>query len=154
LLTILLLLTDFQREFLASLTVLQTNNSSSNLSKSNQIKLGEYLSKSNQIAKPGFIWISAAVLAWSNHFPQSAQSSQPAGVAYGVKRTMVTAIECISANGRSLLPIIIWPATTHQSNWTTFPTPGWHYACSESGYTDSKISLEWLKRVFDRQTKG
>jgi hypothetical protein len=67
----------------------------------------------------------------------------------GVKRTMVTAIECISANGRSLLPMIIWPATTHRSNWTMFPTPGWHYACSESGYTDSKISLEWLKRVFD-----
>jgi hypothetical protein len=60
----------------------------------------------------------------------------------GVKRTMVTTIECISANGRSLLPMIIWPATTHRSNWTTFPTPGWHYACSESGYTDSKISLE------------
>jgi hypothetical protein len=39
----------------------------------------------------------------------------------GVKRTMVTAIECISANGRSLLPMIIWPATTHRSNWTTFP---------------------------------
>ena len=72
----------------------------------------------------------------------------------GVKRTMVTAIECVSANGRSLLPMIIWPATTHRSNWTTFPTPGWHYACPESGYTDSKISLEWLKRVFDPQTKG
>jgi hypothetical protein len=72
----------------------------------------------------------------------------------GVKRTIVTAIECISANGRSLLPMIIWPATTHRSNWTTFPTPGWHYACSESGYTDSKITLEWLKRVFDPQTKG
>jgi hypothetical protein len=71
----------------------------------------------------------------------------------GVKRTMVTAIECISANGRSSLPMIIWPATTHRSNWTTFPTPGWHYACSESGYTDSKISLEWLKRVFDPQTR-
>jgi hypothetical protein len=71
----------------------------------------------------------------------------------GVKRTMVTAIECISANGRPLLPMIIWPATTHRSNWTTFPTPGWHYACSESGYTDSKISLEWLKRVFDPQTR-
>ena len=28
----------------------------------------------------------------------------------GVKRTMVTAIECISADGRSLLPMIIWPA--------------------------------------------
>ncbi|RYP66649.1 hypothetical protein DL770_008758 [Monosporascus sp. CRB-9-2] len=66
---------------------------------------------------------------------------------------MVTAIECISADGRSLLPMIIWPATTHRSNWTTFYTPGWHYACSESGYTHSKISLEWLKRVFDPQTK-
>jgi hypothetical protein len=30
-----------------------------------------------------------------------------------VKRTMVTAIEYICANGRSLLPIIIWPATTY-----------------------------------------
>ena len=72
----------------------------------------------------------------------------------GVKRTMVTAIECISADGRSLLPLIIWPASTHRSNWTTYPTPGWHYACSESGYTDSKISLEWLKRVFDPKTKA
>jgi hypothetical protein len=45
----------------------------------------------------------------------------------GVKRTMVTAIECISADGRLLLPLIIWPASTHRSNWTTHPTPGWHY---------------------------
>lgn len=70
-----------------------------------------------------------------------------------VKREMVTAIECISADGRYLTPMIIWPSSTHRSNWTTFPTPGWQYACSESGYTDSKISLEWLKRVFYPQTK-
>jgi hypothetical protein len=70
----------------------------------------------------------------------------------GVKRTMVTAIECINASGISLLPMIIWPAITHRSNWTTYPTPGWHYACSKSGYNDSKISLEWLKHVFDPQT--
>ncbi|OCK89103.1 DDE-domain-containing protein [Cenococcum geophilum 1.58] len=66
-----------------------------------------------------------------------------------VKRTVVTAIECVSANGRYLDPMIIWPASTHRANWTTYPTPGWHYAYSKSGYTDSKISLEWLKRVFD-----
>lgn len=71
----------------------------------------------------------------------------------GVKRTMVTAIECISADGRALLPLIIWPAATHRSNWTTHPTPGWHYALSENGYNDSKISLEWLIRVFDPQTR-
>jgi hypothetical protein len=71
----------------------------------------------------------------------------------GVKRTMVTAVECISADGRALLPLIIWPASTHRSNWTTYKTPGWHYAHSENGYNDSKISLEWLKRVFEPQTR-
>jgi hypothetical protein len=70
-----------------------------------------------------------------------------------VKRTVVTAIECMSADGRSLNPMITWPASTHRANWTTYPTPGWHYAYFESGYTDSKISLEWLKSVFDPQTK-
>jgi DDE superfamily endonuclease len=72
----------------------------------------------------------------------------------GVKRTMVTAIECVSADGRSLQPLVIWPASTHRSNWTTYPTPGWHYGFSENGYNDSKISLEWLTRVFNPQTKG
>ena len=66
-----------------------------------------------------------------------------------VKRTIVTAIEYISANGKSLLPMIIWPASTYRSNWTTFPTPGWHYAISDTRYADFKISLEWLKRVFE-----
>lgn len=70
-----------------------------------------------------------------------------------IKRTTVTAIECISADGRYLKPMIIWPATTHRSNWTIFPTPGWQYACSESGYTDSKISLEWPTQIFDPQTR-
>jgi hypothetical protein len=72
----------------------------------------------------------------------------------GVKREMVTAIECISADGRSLHPLlIVWPSATQRNTWTTYPTPGWHFAYSESGYTDSKISLDWVKLVFDPQTK-
>jgi len=70
-----------------------------------------------------------------------------------VKRTSVTAIECISGDGRYLKPMIIWLANTYRSNWTTFYTPGWQYACSDSGYTDSIISFEWLKRIFDPETK-
>ena len=31
----------------------------------------------------------------------------------GVKRTIVTAIECVSANSRPLLPLVIWPALTY-----------------------------------------
>ena len=72
----------------------------------------------------------------------------------GVKRTLVTAIECISADGRCLTPLIIWPAATHRSTWTTYPTPGWHFACSKTGYTDTEISLYWIKYVFDPQTKA
>jgi hypothetical protein len=70
-----------------------------------------------------------------------------------VKREVVTAVECVSADGRYLSPMVIWPAATHRSNWTTFPTPGWQYALSESGYTDSYLSLQWLKRIFDPETK-
>jgi hypothetical protein len=40
-----------------------------------------------------------------------------------VKCTMVTAIECISSDGRYLNPMIIWLAMTYRSNWTTFPNP-------------------------------
>ena len=69
-----------------------------------------------------------------------------------VKRISVTAIECINSNSKYLNPMIIWPASTHRSNWTTFPTPGWQFAFSDSGYTDSTISLEWLKRIFDPET--
>ena len=58
-----------------------------------------------------------------------------------VQRTLITAIECISADGRSLPPLVIWPAAAHRSNWTTRPTPTWHFACSETGYTDSLVSL-------------
>ena len=71
----------------------------------------------------------------------------------GVKRTLVTAIECISADGRCLDPLIVWPAVTHRSTWTTHPTPGWHFACSKTGYTDTHISLSWMQNVFDPQTR-
>lgn len=68
------------------------------------------------------------------------------------ERETVTVVECISADGRSLKPLVIWPARTHRANCTTFPTPGWHYAFSDTGYTNAEISLEWLTNVFDPQT--
>lgn len=71
----------------------------------------------------------------------------------GVKRTLITAIECVSADGRYLNPLIVWPAATHRSTWTTHPTPRWHYGHSDSGYTDTAISLHWIRHVFDPQTK-
>ena len=71
-----------------------------------------------------------------------------------VKRTTVTAIEYVSAICRYLNPMIIWPASTHRANWVTEPTPGWHYAYSDSGYTDSYISLQGRKLVFEPKPKN
>jgi DDE superfamily endonuclease len=61
--------------------------------------------------------------------------------------------ECISADGTYLNPLIVWPASTHRSTWTIHPTPGWHFACSKTGYTDTEISLSWIQHVFDPLTR-
>ena len=57
-----------------------------------------------------------------------------------VQRELITAVECNSADGRYLDPLIIWPAATHQSTWTVYPTPGWHFGLSETGYTNTALS--------------
>jgi hypothetical protein len=72
----------------------------------------------------------------------------------GIQRTLITAIECISASGRCLSPLVIWPALTHRSNWTTHLTPGWHFAVSKKGYADKEISLYWIQHVFDPLTRA
>ena len=71
-----------------------------------------------------------------------------------LKREMVTAIECVSTNGRFLDPLIIWPTASHRSAWTSAETPDWQYAHSLNGYTDKAISLHWIKYVFEPQTRG
>lgn len=56
----------------------------------------------------------------------------------GLKRTLVTAVECISAAGDVVPPllVIIWPATTHRSNWTThLPRDGTSHAPSRDTLT-------------------
>ena len=67
----------------------------------------------------------------------------------GGKRTMVTAIQRISADGRALRLMIIQTTTTYRDNWTTYPTSRWFNTRSENGYMDSNISLEWLEYVLD-----
>ena len=71
-----------------------------------------------------------------------------------VNRIQITALECISADGRCLDPLILWPASTLRSDWTIHQTPGWHFGYTESGYSNRKTVLEWYCRVFDPQTKA
>ena len=70
-----------------------------------------------------------------------------------LKRTMITAVECVSADGRILPPLIIFPGKVLHSTWVSHETPGWHYGCSEKGYNNSTLSLYWVQHVFDPATR-
>jgi DDE superfamily endonuclease len=70
-----------------------------------------------------------------------------------IKRQLVTTVECIPAKGKPLSPLVIWPAATQRSDWTTHSTPGWHYTCFPKGYSNTAIILDWYRQVFDPETK-
>ena len=71
----------------------------------------------------------------------------------GVKHELITVIECIFGDFQVLPSLVIWPASTHYANWITYPTPGWHYGISETGYTNTGINLYWIKNVFNPAMK-
>jgi hypothetical protein len=71
-------------------------------------------------------------------------------------RESATIIECISASGMVLSPMVIIAAKTHRNEWYPEAEPGpgqWHYAKSPNGYTDNELGLEWLEQVFEPQTR-
>jgi hypothetical protein len=68
-----------------------------------------------------------------------------------------TIIECISAAGKVLSPMVILDVKTHRTEWYLEERKNagmWHYATSPYGYTDNELGLEWLERVFHPQTVG
>jgi hypothetical protein len=70
------------------------------------------------------------------------------------KRTLITAVECISADGRSVPPLIIFPGVDLRSNWVCHEAPGWQFACSKKGYMNSDINLEWMQKVFEPSSRA
>jgi len=70
------------------------------------------------------------------------------------KRTLVPAVECISADGRGLPPLIIFPGVDLRSNWVCHEDPDWHFTCSKKGYMNSEINLEWMQKVFEPSTRA
>ncbi|KAL6362279.1 hypothetical protein LRP88_03552 [Fusarium phalaenopsidis] len=70
-----------------------------------------------------------------------------------------TIIECISAVGKALTPLVIYKGKTVQQSW--FPEDphfldflkDWDFTCSEKGWTNNHIATLWLKKIFIPQTK-
>jgi DDE superfamily endonuclease len=64
-------------------------------------------------------------------------------------REWVSTIECISAVGNKINPVVIFKGQTLQSTWfTPGKTPDYFYTCSEKGWTSNDIGIRWLKDAF------
>src|SRR6266699_7239852 len=71
-------------------------------------------------------------------------------------REWTTIIECISASGRHLQPLVIFKGKDVQQQW--FPDEGieefkdWKFESSPKGWTSDDIAVRWLNTVFIPQT--
>jgi hypothetical protein len=72
-------------------------------------------------------------------------------------RTWTSIVECISALGDALNPLLIFKAKSIQEQWFKkdflAKHPGWHVTFSENGWTSNDIAVEWLGKVFLPQTQ-
>jgi 4-hydroxybenzoate polyprenyltransferase len=70
-------------------------------------------------------------------------------------RAWVSIIECISAMGHALNPLIIYKGKTVQQQWFPLdlgPYEGWQFTATENGWTTDATAVEWLQKVFIPQT--
>jgi hypothetical protein len=72
-------------------------------------------------------------------------------------RTWTSIVECISAVGVALDPLIIFKAKSIQDQWFKreflAQHPSWEVTFSENGWTSNDIAVEWLEKVFLPQTQ-
>lgn len=66
-------------------------------------------------------------------------------------RVWTTIIECVSAGGSSMPPLVIFKGKSVQKHW--FPSSldrfkDWQFTASENGWTSNPCATEWLLKVF------
>ena len=65
-------------------------------------------------------------------------------------RAWTSFIECISATGQPLPPLVMFKGKTVQQRW--FPED-WQFTATPNGWTSDKTAVEWLKKMFIPHTK-
>lgn len=80
---------------------------------------------------------------------RSIQKKQPGS------RAWTSFIECISATGRALDPLVIFKGKTVQQQWfpkDLSPFKGWEFTATDNAWTSDFTAVEWLEKVFLPQT--
>lgn len=69
------------------------------------------------------------------------------------RQEWITAIECISASGEALPPLLIFKAKYSNTGWIPPVTPPkWRFTTSNSGWTSDSHAFEWLRDLFQPET--
>lgn len=68
-------------------------------------------------------------------------------------REWVSVIECISADGAFIKPLIIFKGMSVQSSWFEECTPDWIFMTSENGWTSYRVAIGWLNDIFIPETQ-
>lgn len=68
------------------------------------------------------------------------------------KTKFITAVECTSAAGQFLNPLIVWP-TQFQKTRAASSISSWHHQQSQNGYLDKNIIFNWITETFAPQTQ-
>lgn len=71
------------------------------------------------------------------------------------RQEWVTAVECVSAVGQSIPPLIIFKGKNVLSSWVPKEAleKDVHFACSSFGYTNNELGFYWLKDIFEPATR-
>jgi hypothetical protein len=73
-------------------------------------------------------------------------------------RAWTSFIECISATGKALLPLVIFKGKSVQQQWFSADSKelstykDWKFTATENAWTSDETALEWLETVFLPQT--
>ena len=72
------------------------------------------------------------------------------------KRTWITSIMAVSADGRTIPPLMIFAGRDVQHQWfdrDEFQLKNWSFTVSHNGWTNNDIAIRWLRDIFIPNTK-
>ena len=70
------------------------------------------------------------------------------------RQEWITAIECISAAGFAIPPLLIFKAEHTNTSWIPAGAPlDWRFSTSNSGWTSNSHAFEWMRTVFEPYTR-
>jgi 4-hydroxybenzoate polyprenyltransferase len=71
-------------------------------------------------------------------------------------RAWTSFIECISASGRYLNPLVIFKGKSVQQQWFPLdlkPFKDWQFTATDNGRTNNAVAVEWLEKIFIPETQ-